>query len=582
MKTKPAERYGQTDGVTVEPSLLARALAALIGDGIREGFARVLNAVESYTQAEYEVLSEAERGHLVRKVITNSKGRKQVVWVRPSDQHAPGTTHTRDQLLAIRTLIAQAVNDPNSLNPEQFKKLASHLETVNRDDIRNLLKQVGEKVGGDKQALAERLAAKVKAGRDEARAPGAALARGDTPAVNVGAKVEPAATPKTPAMPPDAAVRYHLDDLLVEKHGLTRTVPVADLMAATGLTRAEVTSHIDRMEKAGEVRAVMADDGVTVQAVRPTQAFRPPVRPAAATPPVDDVKDTVKAFMATGPKVAGMTSIPELRRHLIDKHGPEAGTHRFLDGVLNRMDLDGDVRAVETDDRSRHTAEELAGGVAASSGHLMYLKPTSKTTSGNPPSVVDTPTTGGNITPVPQQSAGVNQGGGKMDTATPETKTASYKVENGMIHVPDADIKYQQMAKFSQTALGGAKYHATHWRVPESKRAELEDILSGRMVHGPQDKAAIAAAKKAGHVPDESKQVVKKMKSIGMMSKEEAVRKLSGVKVGDTFDADGVTMYVSSVGQPKYTSRDVANDTGGKAGWSMEYTAVPLKKTGTA
>jgi hypothetical protein len=119
---------------------------------------------ESYTDDEYELLTEADRSQLVRKTITNRVGRKQVVWVRATDANR-GETKTRQQLADVRTLVAKAVADPNSLNPEQFAALASHLETVNRDDIRGLLKQVKEKVGGTKAELADRLVQKVKAGR---------------------------------------------------------------------------------------------------------------------------------------------------------------------------------------------------------------------------------------------------------------------------------------------------------------------------------------------------------------------------------------------------------------------------------
>jgi hypothetical protein len=137
---------------------------------------------ESYTQDEYQLLTEADRSRFVRKTITNSRGRKQVVWVRAMGDERDAGTQTRQQVADARTLVAMAVADPNSLNPEQFRALAAHLETVPRDEIRNLLKQVGEKVGGQKVELANRLVEKVRAGRTAAV--GDALARGDTPQPN--------------------------------------------------------------------------------------------------------------------------------------------------------------------------------------------------------------------------------------------------------------------------------------------------------------------------------------------------------------------------------------------------------------
>ena len=139
-------------------------------------------ARESYREDQYQLLSEADRSRLVRKTITNSRGRKQVVWVRAMGDERDAGTQTRQQVADARALVAKAVADPNSLNPEQFKALAAHLETVNRDEIRNLLKQVGEKVGGQKVELANRLVEKVKAGRTGGV--GDALARGDTPQPN--------------------------------------------------------------------------------------------------------------------------------------------------------------------------------------------------------------------------------------------------------------------------------------------------------------------------------------------------------------------------------------------------------------
>lgn len=127
---------------------------------------------EGFTDDEYQLLSEADRTHLVRRVITNRKGKKQVVWVRATGDAGE---KTRQHIADSRTLLAKAIANPNSLNPEQFAALGEHLMTVNRDELRNLAKQIGEKVGGDKQAIADRLAAKVKAGRDETKTPGAAI-----------------------------------------------------------------------------------------------------------------------------------------------------------------------------------------------------------------------------------------------------------------------------------------------------------------------------------------------------------------------------------------------------------------------
>lgn len=214
-------RFIQEGGVSVEPSLLGRALAALEGD-----------VAESYTPDEYELLSEADRSHLVRKTITNAKGRKQVVWVRANANDT--TTQTRQQVLDARSLVAKAVNDPNSLNPEEFRALATHLETVNRDEIRGLLKQVQAKVGGTKAELANRLVEKVKAGRDEASAPGAALARGDAPVRNPG-------VPEPPPPPPPPAAAPDPNKGRTDVFDRATATAIGDMFKGKGFSRVEVS-----------------------------------------------------------------------------------------------------------------------------------------------------------------------------------------------------------------------------------------------------------------------------------------------------------------------------------------------------
>lgn len=129
---------------------------------------------ESYTDTEYQLLSEADRSHLV---FDRTKRR----WVNPN-KHKPGEKghRTKQDLLDSRSLWAKAMADPNKLNPEEFAALADHLESLDRDTLRNLSKQLGGTIGKDRQAMADKLIAGVKAARDEDKATGAGLKK-DSP-----------------------------------------------------------------------------------------------------------------------------------------------------------------------------------------------------------------------------------------------------------------------------------------------------------------------------------------------------------------------------------------------------------------
>lgn len=115
----------------------------------------------------YELLSEAGRAGLVKKVITDRNGHKRTVYVRSGEDAKkkidPKLTKADPE--EIKNLLAKGIADANSLSPEEFQKLGGALMSLKADQLKSLAKQYGEKVGGAKQVLADRLTAKVKAAR---------------------------------------------------------------------------------------------------------------------------------------------------------------------------------------------------------------------------------------------------------------------------------------------------------------------------------------------------------------------------------------------------------------------------------
>jgi len=142
-----------------------------------------------------ERITKADRSHLVRKIITNKLGRRQVVWVRPEEgggeQRAQGQgaegegqggtapaaprTKTREQVLESRTVLAAAVNDPSRLTPAHVEALADHIDSISKEDAKGLLRQLGLKVGGRQMEVAQRLYEAIRAGRAAAGGVGDAL-----------------------------------------------------------------------------------------------------------------------------------------------------------------------------------------------------------------------------------------------------------------------------------------------------------------------------------------------------------------------------------------------------------------------
>jgi len=104
-----------------------------------------------------------DRSGLVKKVITNKAGRKQTVYVRPNTDKAAGADASVAAVVDSRTAVATAVGQVDRLTMSQFHRLNDHISNLSRDEIRGHLKTLGEKIGGKKVELAQRLLERVRA-----------------------------------------------------------------------------------------------------------------------------------------------------------------------------------------------------------------------------------------------------------------------------------------------------------------------------------------------------------------------------------------------------------------------------------
>ena len=131
----------------------------------------------------------ADRSHLRRVQITNKLGRKQWVWIDPNKQKpgAPRTAHPENTpakpsadyhpTAAAETAVAFAVANPATIRPERFEELANHLDTLQKDRLQDLARQLSQKVSGPKQQLVDRLLNHLRSQTNPEQVPGAALER---------------------------------------------------------------------------------------------------------------------------------------------------------------------------------------------------------------------------------------------------------------------------------------------------------------------------------------------------------------------------------------------------------------------
>ncbi len=126
----------------------------VFGDLLGEHFGRTAEGVEWISEAAYELLSEADRAHLVKRQVQDKNGNLVYRWVRVGAKPgAPERTGTSD----AEHLAAKALKEPHNLTADEVKQLAEHLKTMPKDRLRDLNLSLRQKVGGNKAELADRL-----------------------------------------------------------------------------------------------------------------------------------------------------------------------------------------------------------------------------------------------------------------------------------------------------------------------------------------------------------------------------------------------------------------------------------------
>lgn len=119
-----------------------------------------------------------------------------------------------------------------------------------------------------------------------------------------------------------------------------------------------------------------------------------------------------------------------------------------------------------------------------------------------------------------------------------------------------------------------AKFTGTHWRMPVEHKRKVIAILSGDIRDRHQ-----TIAESLGYTPvGPSVQLTHKM---GMMSKDDAMRKSQSRLAGSVLVIDGRKHVVTDSKKPIYTSRDNASSGNGPhpdAGWNIDYHAVPINE----
>ena len=122
-------------------------------------------AAESYTPADdYDLLSEADRVGLTKKVITNSKGHKQTVWVKGGDDAPkPKAAPKADDKAQAKQHVADMLANPSKVTPENLPGLHASLSKLTVPELKEVARSLKEKVGGTKAEIAERIVAAAKA-----------------------------------------------------------------------------------------------------------------------------------------------------------------------------------------------------------------------------------------------------------------------------------------------------------------------------------------------------------------------------------------------------------------------------------
>lgn len=150
-------------------------------------------AHQEFSEEQYAAMAERDRSHLVKAQRRDKNGIMRTVYVNPNT----GDHGTEEERMRPRADAEGAVNkmlsEPHNMTPADLADLPNHLQTLTVARKREILRQLTQKVGGVKAALAQRIL-------DVARG------RAPTPAATSPPVAPPVAPPPTPAPPPPPPV----------------------------------------------------------------------------------------------------------------------------------------------------------------------------------------------------------------------------------------------------------------------------------------------------------------------------------------------------------------------------------------
>lgn len=116
----------------------------------------------AFSEGEYGVMSLADRSHLVKKVVRDTKGVTRTVYVNPHK----GDHGTEEERMRPRREAALALNhaltNPGKLSPDHLRALPEHLKALTKAQKKDILRSLSLHVSDSKQHLVDRLLAYAK------------------------------------------------------------------------------------------------------------------------------------------------------------------------------------------------------------------------------------------------------------------------------------------------------------------------------------------------------------------------------------------------------------------------------------
>jgi hypothetical protein len=168
---------------------------------------------------------------------------------------------------------------------------------------------------------------------------------------------------------------------------------IKKLEKASGLSREDFDKAVSEMVEAGELESDFAHGQVVYRskakagqpktaqeaAAESAASFIPKTEAppqAAAGGPVNDkaVLSAIEGLAKEEYLRDGIVPVHALRKKIIEKYGPQAGTHAALDQMLKQLRREKRIRMIPIGDLSRATREELDASVPGEGGLLFDIE----------------------------------------------------------------------------------------------------------------------------------------------------------------------------------------------------------------